>query len=322
MWMTMLSAAGKQSKLPAQYRLNRNLAGKVWSYRTLYVMGLAGFAYFFIFKYVTLYGLLIVFKTYRIRDGILGSPWAGLTNFRMILTNPDLLRITYNTLLISFCRLLIGFPVPIILALLLNELHSPLFKKTVQSVLYFPYFLSWIIVAGICSNLFSITNGVIPLFFRSIGIEMPSLIADPKYFVGFMVGTDVWKNAGWGTIIYLAAISGIDVELYESAIVDGANRLQQVIHITIPSIAVSIVTLLVLNVGGIMNAGFDQIFNFYGPTTLRVADIIDTYVYRLGIQTGKFEYAAIIGLCKSIINCLLLFTVNWIAGKIGESSPL
>jgi putative aldouronate transport system permease protein len=177
-------------------------------------------------------------------------------------------------------------------------------------------------MAGICSNLFSATNGVIPLFFRNIGIEMPSLMADPRYFVPFMVVSDIWKNAGWGTIVYLAAITGIDPELYESALVDGANRFQQVIHITIPCIAVTVVTLLVINMGGIMNAGFDQIFNFYGPATMGVGDILDTYVYRLGIQTGKFEYAAIIGLFKSVVNCILLFTVNWIAGKISDSSPL
>jgi putative aldouronate transport system permease protein len=285
-------------------------------------MGLAGFAYFFIFKYATLYGILIAFKSYRLNLGILGSPWVGLSNFSKILINPDLPRIVYNTLLISFGRLIFGFPAPIILALLLNELRLPRFKRIVQSVLYFPFFLSWIIMAGICYNLFSVTNGVLPLFFKNLGIQMPSLISDPKYFVGFMIGTDIWKNAGWGTIIYLAAITGIDAELYESAVVDGANRFQQVLHITVPSIAVTIVTLLVINMGGIMNAGFDQIFNFYGPATMRVADIIDTYVYRLGIQSGRFEYAAIIGMFKSIVNCVLLFTVNWIAGKISDTPPL
>ena len=151
---------------------------------------------------------------------------------------------------------------------------------------------------------------------------MPSLIADPKYFVGFLIGSDIWKNMGWGTIIYLAAITGIDPELYESAVVDGCNRFQQVIHITLPCIALTIATLLVLSVGGIMNAGFDQIFNLYGQRTMLVADIIDTYVYRLGIQSSRFEYSTVIGMFKSVINCVLLFTVNWAAGKISDSSPL
>jgi putative aldouronate transport system permease protein len=302
--------------------LDQKALRRVWSYRALYAMLLVGFAYFVIFKYVTLYGILIAFKTFRIKMGILGSPWAGFANFPKALGNKDIPRIIYNTLLISFSRLIFGFPVPIILALLLNELKSPLFKRTVQSVLYLPYFLSWIIMAGIFSNLFSVTNGVIPIFMRSLGLEMPSLIADPQYFIPFLVVSDMWKSSGWGTIIYLAAISGIDAELYEAAVVDGANRFQQVIHITIPCIALTIVTLLVLSMGGIMNAGFDQIFNLYSARTMRVADIIDTYVYRLGITSGRYEYATIIGLFKSLVNCVLLVSVNWIAGKITESSPL
>jgi putative aldouronate transport system permease protein len=295
---------------------------KIWGYRALYAMILVGFAYFIIFKYITLYGLLIAFKNYRIRLGILGSPWAGFSNFPKALGNKDIPRIVYNTLVISFGRLLFGFPAPIILALLLNELKSPIFKRAIQSVLYLPYFISWIIMAGICSNLFSITNGVIPLFLKNIGITMPSLISNPKYFVGFLIGSDIWKGMGWGTIVYLAAITGVDPELYESAVVDGCNRFQQIFHITLPCIVPTIVILLVINMGGIMNAGFDQIFNLYGATTMQVADIIDTYVYRLGIQSGRFEYSAIIGMFKSVVNCVLLFTVNWIAGRIGESSPL
>jgi putative aldouronate transport system permease protein len=295
---------------------------QIWGYKALYSMVVIGFAYFFIFKYATLYGLLIAFKNYRIRLGILGSPWVGFANFPKALGNLDLPQIIYNTLLISFSRLIFGFPAPIILALLLNELKSPLFKRVVQSILYLPYFLSWIIMAGIFSNLLSVTNGVIPLFMRSIGIEMPSLIADPRYFVPFLIASDIWKNAGWGTIVYLAAISGIDAELYESAVVDGCNRFQQVIHITLPCIAITVVTLLVINMGGIMNAGFDQIFNLYSTRTMKVGDIIDTYVYRLGIQSGRYEYSAIIGMFKSLINCVLLFTVNWAAGKISDSSPL
>jgi putative aldouronate transport system permease protein len=295
---------------------------KAWSYRTLYAMIFIGFAYFVIFKYATMYGLLIAFKNYRIKLGILGSPWVGFANFPQAFGNTDFPIIFRNTVIISFGKLLFGFPAPIILALLLNELRSDVFKRAVQSVLYIPHFISWIIMAGICQNLFSVTNGVIPLFFRLFNIEIPSLIADPKYFVGFLFASDVWKSMGWGTIIYLAAISGIDPELYESALVDGCNRFQQVLHITLPCISVTVVTLLVINMGGAMNAGFDQIFNLYSSRTRSVAEIIDTYVYTLGIQSGKFEYSTIIGMFKSIINCAMLFTVNWIAGKISDSSPL
>lgn len=312
----------KNQKNTASVSLTKKSLYQVWTYRALYAMALVGVLYFVVFKYATLYGLLIAFKNYRLRLGILGSPWAGFSNFPKALGNPDLPRLIYNTLFISFSKLICGFPVPIILALLLNELRSQGFKRIIQSLLYLPHFLSWIIMAGILRNLFSVTNGVIPLFMRGMGFEMPSLIADPGYFVGFLVVSEIWKGAGWGTIIYLAAISGIDAELYESAVIDGCNRFQQVIHITLPSIAVTIVTLLVLNTGGIMNAGFDQIFNLYSTPTMKVADIIDTYVYRLGILSGRFEYSTIIGMFKSVVNCALLFSVNWIAGRISDSSPL
>jgi putative aldouronate transport system permease protein len=301
--------------------IRKNLR-KIWACRAFYAMMAVGVAYFVVFKYATLYGLVIAFKDYRIRLGIMGSPWVGFSNFPKALGNRELPRYVYNTLLISFARLIFSFPAPIILALLLNELKSHTFKRVIQSVLYLPYFLSWIILAGIFSNLFSVTSGVFPIFFKNLGIEMPSLIADPKYFIPFLIGSEIWKNTGWGTIIYLAAISGIDAELYESAVVDGCSRFQQVIHITLPCIAVTVVTLLVLTMGGIMNAGFDQIFNLQSARTVMVSEILDTYLYRLGITSGRYEYSAIIGMFKSVINCILLFSVNWIAGKISDSSPL
>jgi putative aldouronate transport system permease protein len=309
--------AGTENLLPLQ----RNLR-KVWACRAFYAMMAVGVMYFVVFKYATLYGLLIAFKDYRIRLGIMGSPWVGFSNFPKALGNRELPRYIYNTLLISFCRLIFSFPAPIIVALLLNELKSGKFRRIVQSILYLPYFLSWIILAGIFANLFSVTSGVFPIFFKNIGVNMPSLIADPKYFIPFLIGSEIWKNTGWGTIIYLAAITGIDPELYESAVVDGCNRFQQVIHITLPCISVTVVTLLVLNMGGIMNAGCDQIFNLQSARTVMVSEIIDTYVYRLGIISGRYVYSAIIGMFKSVINCTLLFSVNWIAGRISDSSPL
>ena len=208
--------------------------GKIWSYRVLYFMIFIGFLYFIVFRYATMYGLLIAFKNYRIRLGILGSPWVGFANFPPAFANTEFPRVLRNTIIISFGKLLFGFPAPIILALLLNELRSQTYKRIVQSLLYVPHFISWIIMAGLFQNLFSITNGAIPLALKFINIEMPSLIADPRYFVGFLFGTDVWKSMGWGTIIYLAAISGINPELYESALIDGCNRFQQTLYITLP----------------------------------------------------------------------------------------
>ncbi len=202
------------------------------------------------------------------------------------------------------------------MALLLNELRSRRFLKVAQSILYLPYFISWIVMAGICSNLFSSTSGVLPKLAASIGIQMPSLIADPKYFRGFLYGSEVWKNVGWNTIIFMAAITVIDPELYEAGKMDGCNRFQQAIHITIPCISATIVVLLILNLGGVMNAGFDQIFNLQTSRTKEVSNIIDTYLYELGLISGKYEYATVIGMLKSIVNAILLFSTNIIAGRL------
>jgi len=297
----------------------KRLLRNVWKYRVIYLMISVGVLYFIIFKYATFYGLLLAFKNYKIRLGIMGSPWVGLKNFSTVFSGKDFPRVFQNTIIISFFKLLFGFPAPIIISLLLNELTARRFKRVAQTALYFPHFISWTILAGMFYSLFSATMGVIPRLLASYGISMPSMIYDPNYIRGFLYATDVWKNVGWYTIIYLAAISGIDPQLYDAAIVDGCNRFQQVRYVTLPSIMLTIVTLLVLNVGGIMNAGFEQIFNLESEITRDVVDIIDTYVYRFGLRSGKFEYATVVGITKSIINCALLFTANWVAGKLAES---
>ena len=302
--------------------LSKRLRSTFKNYGTLYLMMLVGFVWFIIFKYATLSGLVIAFKKFSIRKGIWGSEWVGFKNFQKVFKGTDLPIVFKNTLTISFWKLVIGFPAPVILALLLNEVHNVAFKCVIQSTVYLPHFLSWVIMAAICNNLFSSTSGAIALFLAKFGITMPSFMSDPRYFRGFLYFTDVWKNMGWGTIIYLAAITGIDPQLYEAATIDGATRLQSVFHVTIPCIATTMVTLLVLSVGGVMNAGFDQVFNLYNDMTRPVADIIDTYVYRLGLQSFKYEYATVVGMTKAAINCVLLFSANWVAGKISDSSPL
>jgi len=300
----------------------KKLSTTMRNYGALYLMMLVGVVWFIVFKYATLSGLIIAFKKFSIRKGIWGSEWVGLKNFEKVFRGTDLPVIFRNTLTISFWKLVFGFPAPVILALLLNEVRSTGFKRVIQSTVYLPHFLSWVIMAAICNNLFSSTSGAIALFLAKFGVSMPSFMSDPKYFRGFLYFTDVWKNMGWGTIIYLAAITGIDPQLYEAATIDGATRFQSVLHVTIPCISTTMVTLLVLSVGGVMNAGFDQIFNLYTNTTRPVADIIDTYVYRLGLQSFKYEYATVVGMAKAVINCVLLFSANWVAGKISDSSPL
>lgn len=303
----------------------KKLIKKIWNMRLLYLMISVGVIYFIVFHYATLYGLLIAFKDFKARRGIWGSEWVGLENFRKVFGGADVGRVFKNTLIISLSKLALGFPAPIILAILLNELYHPRFKKTVSSMLYMPHFISWTVFGGILFNLFSSTTGTIPAFvLQTFGIKMPSLITDPAYARGFLYATNIWKGVGWGTIIYSAAIAGIDEQLYEAAIIDGANHFQEIWHITLPGIRATIVTLLVLDVGGTMSAGFDQIFNLHSNISAAsdVVEIIDTYVYSIGVKGGKFSYAACVGMTKSIINCILLITANWASGKIAGESPL
>lgn len=293
---------------------------KVWRCKLLYLMILPGIAFFIIFSYAPMYGIILAFKDFRIRQGIMGSPWAGLKHFEIMFRDPEFPRIIRNTVEISLGKLIFGFPAPLILALMLNELKLKKFKRLVQSTLYLPHFFSWIIVSGMVFSLFSVTNGAIPRIFASFGLGFPQLIGNATTFRSLIYTTHIWKGAGWGTIIYLAAISGIDPSLYESAIIDGAGRFARLWYITLPTISFTIIILLILEIGQLLNAGFDQIFNLYSPLVYRTGDIIDTYVYRLGLINARFEYATAVGLFKSVIGCGLLFLANFLSRKITEKS--
>ena len=307
-----------------QARRRRTLK-RMWNMRTLYLMILVGVVYFVVFRYATMYGVLIAFKNFKARRGIWGSEWVGLKNFQAVFGGADVARVFRNTIQISLMKLLTGFPAPIILAILLNEIYHPRFKKVVSSVLYMPHFLSWTVFGGILFSLFSSTTGSIPRFVLNVsGVQMPSLITDPAYARAFLYASNIWKEVGWSTIIYSAAIAGIDQQLYESAIIDGANHFQEIWHITLPCIRVTIATLLVLDVGNIMSAGFDQIFNLH--TNMNAAkssvEILDTYVYEVGVKNGKFSYSAVVGITKSVINAVLLVIANTTVGKLTGESPL
>lgn len=291
-------------------------------YWALYLMMSVGVIYFFVFEYLTLPGLYIVFTKFSFRKGIFGSPFVGLENFRTVFKINQFSWVLKNTIQISFMKFLLGFPAPIILALLLNEVQNSKFKKVIQSILYLPHFLSWIIMAGICTSLFSTVAGFLPLTLRHLGIEMPSFMTDPNYIRPFLYATSIWKGVGWGTIIYMAALAGVDQQLYEAAAIDGCNRLQLCLHVTLPAISVTVVTLMVLDLGGILSAGFDQIFNLSNKMVEDKVDIIDTWAYRLAWNSYKYEWSAVIGLFKAAVGALLVYTTNWIAGKISDSSPL
>ncbi|WP_027086577.1 ABC transporter permease [Cohnella panacarvi] len=281
--------------------------------RYLYLMILPGITFFSIFSYGPMYGLLLSFKDFKFNLGIWGSPWVGMDNFQKMFDDSDFWNAFNNTIIISLGKLLFGFPFPILLAILLNELRKKYFMRFMQSVLYLPYFLSWVILAGVLLNLFSTTNGTLPKMFEAwFGIDMPQIMGNADYFRPLVFISQIWKTMGWDTIIYLAAIAGISPSLHEAAVIDGANRFQRIIHITLPSLGFLIGVLFVLNVGGVMNAGFDQIFNLYDPGVYNVGDILDTYIYRVGIASINIniEYGVVVGLIKSVLNLLLLVAAN------------
>jgi putative aldouronate transport system permease protein len=286
--------------------------------RYLYFLLVPAFLYYFIFKYVPIYGMVMAFQDFSPAKGFGGSAWVGLEHFHRLFAARDFYRVFRNTLLISFLKLFFGFPIPIILALLLNEVGNYPFKRSVQTIIYLPRFISWIVVAGIVYNLTAIEGGLINEIIKAFGGEPIVFLADKRYFRGLLVITDIWKNAGWRTIIYLAALTGINPELYESAKIDGANRWQQTLHITLPSITEVIAIILILSVGDIMRIGFEQVFAMYNPAVYEVADIFQTYVYRIGLLGAEFSYAAAIGIFNSVIAFAIVIIVNQTCKLLGS----
>jgi len=291
------------------------LARKMWM---LYLFFLVPACLLFIFNYVPMYGVLIAFKKFRIASGILGSPWNDFQNFKDFFATPFFLRILRNTVIISLQRLVFGFPAPIILALLLNEVNHMPFKRVVQTISYLPHFMSWVVLAGIIIEVLSPQRGLVGVIYGLLGMDAPNLMNSRAFFRPMLIATGIWQSVGWGTIIYLAAISSIDPEMYEAAEIDGASRLQRAAHITIPSLVPVIIILFILSIGGILNAGFDQIFNLYSPLVYEVADIIDTYVYRVGITEMRFDYSTAVGLFKNAIGIVLLLGTNLVTRRFSE----
>ncbi len=283
----------------------------------LYLLILPGILVVFVFSYMPMYGIILAFKDYKIKSGIMFSPWCGMENFTRFFGRSIAGSVIGNTLFIGVTQLLITFPIPIILALLLNELKSTRYRKVVQTIIYLPHFVSWVIMYSLLFSLFSITSGLVNKLFISLGMSSINLLSNPGMFYPMLYGTSIWKEAGWGTIIYMAAIAGVDQEMYEAAYLDGANRFQQCIHITLPAIAFSVTTMLILNVGSVMGANFDQIMNLRTEATkTTVAQVIDTYVYDMGVSKGEYDLSTAIGLFQQIVNCILLFASNFIVKKM------
>lgn len=288
----------------------------------LYLMMLPGIITVIVFSYFPMYGVLMAFKDYKIRLGVMDSPWVGLKYFKQMFTMPDAHAVIMNTIIISVMTIVWSFPVPIILSLLLNELRNKVFKKSIQSILYLPHFISWPVISGLMFGFFSLTSGLVNKIILALGHTPINFLGNPDSFRSLLYLTNIWKGAGWGTIIYLAAIAGIDPSIYEAAKIDGAGRFKQMLHITLPSIRYTIVVLLILNIGGIMSTNFDQIYNLISPPVYGVGQTIDIYVYEQGVQGMNYSYSTAVGLFQQVIGFILLLLANYTSKLIGEDTFL
>lgn len=296
---------------------NRTLV-KMWNYKWIYLMLLPVMAYYIIFKYIPMYGITIAFKDYNVFKGVLESPWCGLDVFEKILRNKNFWEAIKNTLLLNVLTLLVSFPLTIIVSLMLNEVISTRFKKVTQSILYLPHFISWVVVAGIATNLFSMQGGTVNHILNTLGIESVPFLSDNAWWVFTYVICNVWKEIGWGTIIYLAALTGVDESLYDAAYLDGASKFQRLIYITLPSIKSVIVTMLILQISKMMTIGLDAPLLLGNKKVMGVSEVISTYTYRLGIERAKYSDSTAIGLFQSVINIIILFVADKFAKAVGE----
>lgn len=284
----------------------------------LYALLILPMAYFLIFKYIPMYGITIAFKDYNLFQGILKSPWVGWDTFKEVFSMPEFYRALRNTAMLNFLDLIVGFPAPIILAVLLNELRVGWFKRLAQTVMYLPYFLSWVIIGGIVIQLLAPQSGLINILFRALGMAPVPFLTDKWCWLFTYCVVGVWQSAGWGTIIYLAAITGINQELYEAAEVDGAGRLRRIWHITLPGIKSTIVIMLILNLGRILTLIFDRPYILGNHYVMDFSDVLSTYVYRVGLQSMRYSLATAVGLFQSLVGMIFLLVTNYIANKCGE----
>lgn len=286
----------------------------------LYLFILPAFLYFLIFHYVPMYGVQIAFKDFNPALGIGGSPWVGFEHFTAFFNSYYFWDLIKNTLGISVYSLIVGFPLPIILALSLNEAKDGLFKRGVQTITYAPHFISVVVMAGVIITFLSPSTGIVNDIIGLFGFEPIAFMEDPAWFKTVFVFSGVWQSAGWGTIIYLAALAGVDPQQHEAAIVDGATRLERIWHINIPAIFPTMVILLILNTGSLLAVGFEKILLLQNPLNMESSEVIATFVYRAGLLDGEYSFSTAVGLFNSVINAILLIVVNYIARKTNETS--
>lgn len=295
------------------------LARNIQKYRIVYLMALPVLAYYLLFHYAPMYGASIAFRHYIPSRGIQASAWVGLKHFDSFFRSYYFERLIRNTLLISLYSIVFGFPAPILLALLLNEVKCSWYKRTVQTVTYLPHFLSMTVICGMILNFFA-SGGVVNSILTALGGEKRAFLLDPGYFRSIYIGSDIWQGVGWGSIVYLAALSGIDPALYEAARIDGANRFRQAVHITIPGILPTIVVLFILRVGSMMNVGHEKIILLYNNMIMETADVISTFVYRKGLLDANYSYSAAVGLFNSAINFGLVVLTNALSRAVKQTT--
>ncbi|MEK4513488.1 ABC transporter permease [Paenibacillus sp. FSL K6-2524] len=312
---------GVQANRPDLKARAKKFGRKFVSQRYLQMMVLLGVAWMIIFNYIPLYGIIIAFKEFNIIHSIAEAPWVGLKHFKEFLTDENLLYVLKNTLGMSFFKLLIGFPLPILFALFLNELRNVRFKRFVQTISYLPHFLSWVILGGILTTWLADVGIINNMLMALNWIDEPiSFLAEPSYFWTIVITSDIWKELGWSAIIYLAAISSVSPELYEAATIDGASRFQQMFRVTLPMIKGTVSILFILAISGILNSNFDQVFILRNQLNETASNVIDTYVYQTGITQGRFSYSTAVGLFKSIIAFILLLCANFVTKKLNDTS--
>lgn len=290
----------------------------VWRHRWVYLMLVPVVAYYIIFKYVPMYGIVMAFQDYNVFQGVFGSEWVGFEVFERIFQNANFWSAVKNTLILNILTLAVNFPLTIIVSLMLNEIMGMRFKKVAQSILYLPHFVSWVVVAGIATNMFAQRDGTINLLLNSIGVESVPFLSSNAWWTFTYVLCNVWKEIGWGTIIYLAALTNVDESLYEAAYLDGATKFQRLIYVTLPSIKSVVVTMLILQVSKMMTIGLDAPLLLGNDKVSGVAEVISTYVYRLGIENAKYSDSTAIGLFQSVINIIILVAADRFAKAIGE----
>lgn len=291
---------------------------RAWNYKWIYIMLVPVMAYFIVFRYIPMYGITIAFKDYNIFKGVFGSPWVGLKVFNKIFANKNFWSAIKNTFVLNLTALAVSFPLTIIVSLMLNEVVGVKFKKVTQSILYLPHFISWVVVAGIATNLFALQEGTINHILQGIGIgPIPFLSSEGWWIVTYVI-CNVWKEIGWGTIIYLAALTGVDETLYEASYLDGATKFQRLIYITLPSIKSIIVTMLILNISKMMSIGLDAPLLLGNPKVMGVSEVISTYTYRIGIEKAQYSQSTAIGLFQSVVNIIILVAADKFAKAIGE----